>query len=221
MLTGKTMGKLFIVCEWMMKLAYLNLLWFLFSIAGFLLFGIMPATVALFTIIRKWLMKETDVPVWQTFLTAYRREFKRANGLGICLAISGVFLASDFLFLRMVDGALQLALLAPLLIITMGYIIIVLYIFPVYVHYEGTLMDYLKNAFFIGVLNFHITLLLLAGLGAILFLMLYQPGLIPFFGGASMAWIFMIGGNYCFKRISYKKARLLGGCMDSSKQIAE
>jgi uncharacterized membrane protein YesL len=37
------------LCDWVAKLAYVNLLWFLFTAAGLLIFGFMPATVALFT----------------------------------------------------------------------------------------------------------------------------------------------------------------------------
>ncbi|MFL6556498.1 MAG: YesL family protein, partial [Bacillus sp. (in: firmicutes)] len=76
------MGKLFTFCEWFMRLAYVNLLWFFFSLAGLVLLGIMPATVALFTIVRKWQLKETDLPIWKTFLSVYRQEFKKSNGLG-------------------------------------------------------------------------------------------------------------------------------------------
>jgi uncharacterized membrane protein YesL len=204
------MGKLFTVCEWIMRLAFANLLWILFSVAGLLVFGIMPASVALFTLVRKWQMKETDIPVWRTFLTVYRQEFKRSNGLGLCLSLSGAFLLIDFLYLRTVDGALQLALLVPLIIIATFYITAVLYIFPVYVHYDIKMIDYLKNAFFLGVLNFHITLLMLVSLTAVIFLILYQPALVPFFSAVSIAWILMFGGIYSFNRLEARQSKVSG-----------
>ncbi|MGE8078579.1 YesL family protein [Peribacillus loiseleuriae] len=207
----KTMGKLFTVCEWIMRLAFVNLLWILFSIAGLLVFGIMPASVALFTIVRKWQMEETDIPVLKTFLTVYRQEFKRSNGLGFCLSLSGAFLTFDFLYLRTVHGALQLALLVPLMIIAAFYITTALYILPVYVHYDLKMITNLKNAFFLGVLNFHMTLLMLVTLAAIIILILYQPGLVPFFSAVSIAWILMFGGIYSFNRIDARQSKVSGG----------
>lgn len=208
MLFEKAMGKLFTLCEWVMKLAYLNILWFLFSLAGLLVLGMMPATIALFSIIRKWQWKETDFPIWRTFLSIYREEFKKSNRLGWCLIASGVFITFDFLLIRTVHGTLQLALIVPLIMITVFYIITLLYIFPVYVHYDLKMIAYIKNAFFLGILNFHITLIMLAGLAALSYLILLQPGFIPFFSIVSFAWVLMVGGNYCFNRIEARKRKV-------------
>lgn len=56
-----------------MKLAYVNLLWLLFTVAGLAVFGFMPATVSLFTIVRKWQMKQAEVTVWNTFISIYKK----------------------------------------------------------------------------------------------------------------------------------------------------
>jgi uncharacterized membrane protein YesL len=205
---GKTMGKLFTVCEWIMKLAYINLLWIFFSLAGLLIFGIMPASIALFTIVRKWLMKDSDIPIWRTFLTVYRKEFKRSNILGLFLSLGGAFIDFDFLFLRTISGFLQTALLVPLLIIAAFYMITLLYIFPVYVHYDLKSIDYVKNAFFVGVLNFHITILMVVALSAIIFSILYMPALFPFFSVALIAITLMFGGIYSFNRIEVRHSKV-------------
>ncbi|WP_430510314.1 YesL family protein [Gottfriedia solisilvae] len=208
MLFGKTMGKLFTICEWIMRFAYVNLLWFLFSIAGLIVLGIFPATVALFTIVRKWILKETDFPIWRTFLTVYRKEFKNSNKLGMLLIFSGAFILFDVFFIRMIEGTVQFVLIIPLLIITAIYLMITLYIFPIYVHYEFKLMDYVKNALFLSIFHFHITLLMLISLLAILFLLVYQPGFIPFFSMVSVAWILMFCGMYSFNRIGIKQNKI-------------
>ncbi|KQL41536.1 hypothetical protein AN960_04200 [Bacillus sp. FJAT-25509] len=208
MILGKTMGKLFTLCEWVMKLAYVNLLWFLFTIAGLVIFGFFPATVALFTIVRKWIVKETDLPIWRTFLTIFLKEFKSSNKLGLVFILSGIFLVFDVFYIRTVEGVFQFILIIPLLIIAAVYLMVSLYIFPLYVHYEFKLKDYLKNAFFLSVFHFHITLLMLVSLIAIVFLLLYQPGLIPFFSVVSIAWIFMFGGMYSFSRIDQRQGKI-------------
>jgi uncharacterized membrane protein YesL len=208
MILGKTMGKLFTLCEWVMKLAYVNLLWFLFTIVGLVIFGFFPATVALFTIVRKWIVKETDLPIWRTFLTVFLKEFKSSNKLGLVFIFSGIFLAFDVFYIRTIEGVFQFILIIPLLIIAAVYLMVFLYIFPLYVHYEFKLKDYLKNAFFLSVFHFHITLLMLISLIAILFLLLYQPGLIPFFSAVSIAWIFMFCGMYSFNRIDQRQGKI-------------
>ncbi|PGS54452.1 YesL family protein [Bacillus sp. AFS041924] len=208
MILGKTMGKLFTVCEWIMKLAYVNLLWFLFSIAGLIIFGFFPATVALFTIIRKWILKETDLPIWRTFKTVFLKEFKNSNKLGLVFIFSGIFLVFDVFYIRTVEGVFQFILIIPLLIIAAIYLMVLLYIFPIYVHYEFKLKDYVKNAFFLSIFHFHITLLMLISLVSISILMLYQPGLIPFFSVVSIAWIFMFCGMYSFNRIDERQGKI-------------
>ena len=207
MILGKTMGKLFTVCEWIMKFAYVNLLWFLFSIAGLIIFGFFPATVALFTIVRKWILKETDLPIWRTFLTVFLKEFKNSNKLGLVFIFSGIFLVFDVFYIRTVEGVFQFILIIPLLIIAAVYLMVLLYIFPIYVHYEFKLKDYVKNAFFLSIFHFHITLLMIISLVAISFLLLYQPGLIPFFSTVTIAWIFMFCGMYSFNRIDARQSK--------------
>lgn len=204
----KNMSKLFNVCEWIMKLAYVNLLWFFFTIAGLIVFGIMPATVSLFTIVRKWQMKETELPIWETFLSAYKKEFRKSNLLGLMLLLIGGFLILDFILLNQIAGFLKLVLFAPLLIISGLYLITLLYIFPVYVHYELKITEYIKNSCLVGILHLHMTLLLIAAAASLIFLMLYQPSFIPFFSIVSLGWILMYGGMNIFRRVSAKQKRL-------------
>lgn len=205
MVVGKTMGKLFIVCEWIMKLAYVNLVWFLFTLAGFMVFGIFPATVALFTIIRKWMMKEREVPIWKTFLDVYKKEFKRANGLGAILVSFGAFITLDVIYLLNMDGPLSSILVVPFLIVAFLYLVTILYFFPVYVHYELKWIDYLKHSLFLGIFHIHMSLLMLISISALLFILLYLTSLIPFFSVVSLAWIMMFGGMYSFNRMKARK----------------
>ncbi|WP_129726658.1 YesL family protein [Ectobacillus funiculus] len=209
---GKSVGKLFTVCEWIMKLAYVNILWFLFTAAGLVMFGFMPATVALFTIVRKWLLKEIDIPIWRTFLTVYKNEFRKSNILGFILAVCGTLIYIDFQFLLSTEGITQLVMSIFLLIIACFYLILLSFFFPVYVHYDLKVFDYLKYAVLLGALNFHMVLFMLAGLSAAVFLLLYVPGLIPFFSAVSISCVLMSGGVYSFKRVQklQMKARVAG-----------
>lgn len=200
-----TLGKLFIICEWIMKLAYVNLLWLLFTMAGLIVFGFMPATVSLFTIVRKWQMKETEVPVWDTFLTIYKKEFTKSNLLGFILVICAGFILLDLHFVNGLEGVLQLLFFVLLLIISTLYFITLMYLFPVYVHYDLRVTEYIKNSCLLGILNLHLTLIKAASSGSIIFLLLYSPAFIPFFSAVSITWILMYGGMYSFRKIEARQ----------------
>lgn len=194
----KMSGAILTVCDWIMKLAYVNLLWFLFTIVGLIVFGFMPATVALFTIVRKWLMKEIDIPIWRTFLMVYKQEFRKANALGLLLAIGAFLIFVDFQFSLHIAGGIRFAMVVLLLIMTCFYLILLLYIFPVYVHYDLQIFGYLKNAFFLGVLHLHMVFLMLIGVLSVIYLLFYLPGCIPFFSVVVIAYITMSIGMYSF-----------------------
>ncbi|MBY0159555.1 MULTISPECIES: YesL family protein [Cytobacillus] len=199
------LGKLFTICEWIMKLAYVNLLWLLFTMAGLIVFGFMPATVSLFTIVRKWQMKETEVPVWDTFLSIYKKEFTKSNLLGFILVICAGFILLDLHFVNGLEGVLQLMFFVLLLIISALYFITLMYLFPVYVHYDLRVSEYIKNSCLLGILNLHLTLIIAASAGSIIFLLLYSPAFIPFFSAVSITWILMYGGMYSFRKIEARQ----------------
>jgi len=201
-------GKAYTGCEWVMKLAYLNILWVLFSLGGLILLGISPASVAMFTILRKWLMNETDVPIFGTFLNTYKKEFVKSNQLGWVMALIGMFLYFDFKFLITVGGTIQYVLSIPLLIVSILFFITLVYLFPVYVHYELRLIQYIKNSFYIGIINMHITILMIAV--TILLGILYSsiPGIVPFFSISLFALMMMTGAKQSFNRIEAKQKNL-------------
>ncbi|MBO1913821.1 DUF624 domain-containing protein, partial [Microvirga sp. 3-52] len=54
--------------EWLAKLLHVQVIWILFCLIGLFIGGIFPATFTMFSIIRKWIMKQDDFPVFKTFL---------------------------------------------------------------------------------------------------------------------------------------------------------
>lgn len=66
MFTG-TVGGIYHISNWIMRLAYVNFLWILFTLAGFIVFGFFPATIATFAVVRKWIFDTTDIPIFTTF----------------------------------------------------------------------------------------------------------------------------------------------------------
>ena len=62
-------------CEWIWRFMILNFLWVVFVIAGGVVLGIMPSTVATFYILRKWVQGNFDMPIFKTFKSVYKKEF--------------------------------------------------------------------------------------------------------------------------------------------------
>jgi len=202
-------GKLYVGCEWIMKLAYINLLWILFSLGGMIVFGVLPATVSLFSIVRKWLVnKESELPIFHSFFQIYKSEFFKINKLGVILVIFGLFLYYDFKLIMTAGGMLQYTLTIPLLLITSFYFITLVYLFPVYVHFDQNVFQYVKNSFFIAIINLDITILLLILIALIGYFFSAIPGLLPFFCMSFIGVVVMWGTAISFRRIEKKQQNL-------------
>src|SRR5690625_1946818 len=106
--TTGPMGGFYTLANWIMRLAYVNILWIAFSLVGIIILGFFPATIGMFTVIRKWIQGDGDIPIFTTFWATYKKEFLKSNLLGLFLSLIGYILYIDFIFLRQgVTGFLQ------------------------------------------------------------------------------------------------------------------
>ncbi|KKI90221.1 hypothetical protein WQ54_19745 [Bacillus sp. SA1-12] len=197
-------GGFYKISEWVMKLAYVNLLWMLFSLIGLIVFGIFPATAAMLAVIRKLIMGDTDIPVFKTFFAAYKKEFLKSNMIGILMFVVGYILYFDLTIVREATGMIRLLYL-PLLMIFLGYVLTSLYVFPVFVHYETKIFQVLKNSFLIMILHPLSTIMMVVGAIAIYSLMITIPGLIPIFSGSLFAFVIMWSALIAFSKIEKKQ----------------
>ncbi|WP_026692545.1 YesL family protein [Peribacillus kribbensis] len=204
----RSMNGLFALTEWITRFAYVNLLWIGFSIIGLVLLGFFPATAAMFTVIRKWMMGERDIPVYKTFLGAYKGEFLRSNGLGFILVLASGLIMADLYFMK---NNTQIASIfhIPLYLFMIAVILTSLYAFPVFVHYNVKSFQIIKNAFFIMLINPIHNIIMLLGLTAIYFIVKTLPGLLFFFGGSIAASIIMSSCYLAFQRVESKKKETL------------
>lgn len=193
-------GKFLRISEVISKLAYVNLLWILFTILGFGLLGFMPATVALFAVTRKWVIGEQDIPVFSTYWKTYRREFLKSNLLGIALFVIGFILYVDLAFLPS-DGIFYTLLRFGIIICSFLFFIVLLYIFPVYVHYDWKNKLYLKYALLLGASYPHFTFSMIVGIAGLYFILMLIPGIIPLFSISILAYITMWVSYRVFKKV--------------------
>ena len=169
------MGRLYIATDVVTRFLYLSLLWIGMSLLGIVILGVFPATVALFTVCRKWVMGDTDVGVTRLFWKAYRVDFWRANGLGWILIAAGFVLQADFRFFEHSSGPIKL-LVWLLFVVFFFFAILSIYIFPVYVHVQARFFQYFRLAFIIAAVQPFKTIFLLV---LLLFVTFYVRGILP------------------------------------------
>lgn len=168
--------------DWLAKIIMLHLIWLVFTLAGLIIFGLMPATAAMFTVLRKWLTKE-EVPMFRTFLKAYQSSFKEKNFLGLIYVGLGLFLYTDFKISYMV---IQSSFLHVLIwVICVFYLTMLAFSFPIYAHYNLKTIDYLKQTFLI-ILSSPIQIVLLFITFTILYALFYYLPVIFIFAGSTM-----------------------------------
>lgn len=192
---------LYRLCVWIMRFAYVNFLWIVFSIFGLMIFGALPATVAMFTVVRKWIIGNKDIAIFQTFWKAYQKDFFKANIVGYILLIIGYILSIEWQILRASDHIVYYIASFGVVALIILYMIIMMYFFPVFVHFNLKLREYLKWPFVIGILHPILTVFLLVVI-CFLHYMAYEmvPALLFFFGGSVTAFILMWGAVRVFPK---------------------
>ncbi len=202
--TGLT-GGLYRICEWMYRLAYLNLLWLLFTLMGFIILGLGPATVAMYSIMRKWLDGEDDFSVFPTFLSYYQSEFKQANIIGLVLFIVSLFIVIDTQLIGSFDGVILYIFFSSLITVSILFLLVMLYIFPLVVQYKNTTFQYFKSALILGV-SFPVrTLVMLGSILSILFICFIFPAISFFYLGSGLSFITMFFTDHLFRKMNEKQ----------------
>ncbi|MCM3164865.1 YesL family protein [Metabacillus litoralis] len=186
-------SKLDFILQWIFRLVVLNVAWIFYSVLGLFVAGIFPATAAMLSVARKWILGEHDIKTFQTFKNAYRQEFATANILGWILTITGVILYVNFQLMK--NSVIVFSVVTPFAFYLMVffYMILLIWAFPMLVHYKATWRQHLKNAIIVGLSKIHYTLMCGLAIFAILYLSLSYPGIIPFFTisvlGIGVMWV--------------------------------
>ncbi|KIL38577.1 membrane protein [Gordoniibacillus kamchatkensis] len=226
------MGGFYRISEWIMRLSVTNLLWIVCSIPFFYLllvgvisgvevfqqslilmaivapFTLFPATAALFTVARKWVTGEGDVPMFKTFFRGYKENYVQSMVGGILYAVIGVILFVNYRFYLTQAGSLKLL---SVLFITFAVILIasLFNFFSIIVHLHMKTLQIVKNALLITIGNPIASVSLVVCNGIIVWVSTAKfTFLIPFFMGSLMAafsfWIF----HRSFSRLQQKQQEL-------------
>lgn len=198
-------GGFYKVSEIIMRLAYVNFLWIIFTLLGLVVFGFFPASTALLTVCRKWIIGEMDLPVFQTFFTAYKKEFMKSNVIGIVFLLIGYIIYIDLSIIREAHGLIRV-IYFPVLLIFIGYLLTGFYLFPIIVHYDTKIFQAIRNSFMMMMMYPLSTIMMVFGTMAIYFLMTTIPGLIPLFAGSAFAFVIMWSALLAFSKIEKRQS---------------
>ncbi len=182
---------LYTVCEWIMRLAYLNILWMFFSLLGVVIVGVFPSTIAMFEVIKKWLNGEWDIPIFKYFWTSYKKSFIKANLLGALLLLIGIILFIDFNFFAKFDHLVMKFLASITIVMFIIFSILLIYIFPVFVYYEISIFQCIKFACTLGISRPLSTIGVVIATLLLYYIFSSFPFMLILFGGSLISIIIM------------------------------
>ncbi|CAM3399316.1 MULTISPECIES: YesL family protein [Paenibacillus] len=205
------MGGLYKLTEWITRIAFSNILWvlctspFLFIVlTKFLMavqtpdahneqllsnwilgilspFVLFPATAALFTVVRKWVMGNPDVPVFKTFFKGYKENYKQSMIGGFVYTLLFVIMYVDYtVYMTQLGDGFQLVGIVMLVLLIVLFVSLFNF-FSMTVHYEMKTTQLLKNAVLLTLIRPFRVFSTLAGSAILVYIGTQMPVLFVFF----------------------------------------
>ncbi|MCP3739475.1 YesL family protein [Rossellomorea sp. BNER] len=191
---------------WLVKLVYVQLLFLLFTSLGFVLFGLFPASAALFAIVRQWLLGKHDVSLFRTFWNYFKEYFVQANVLGWFLSIASVAITFYFFMFREFENGWGTILVYLWFPITILLLLLWLFWLPVLVHYEIKGLRVLKLAVYTAVMRPLHTVGFVVLMIALYYWSLILPGFIPILNISLLVFGWMWIARHSFQKFDEKVA---------------
>lgn len=201
------MASFFKFGDYFVLLLYVNLLWLVFTLLGGIIFGWAPSTAAMFAVMRGKLMEKPD-SVFSIFWHTYRKEFWKTNGLNLIIILVAFILYTNIQYFEVESAALYAAVRYIMIgIIILGGMMI-LYMFPLIVHYEAKLFHHMKSALLLIVYKPIRTLFAAASCAVVSQFLFVFPVFVPFLGLSLFALVIMTITYYTFQHVEEKNERL-------------
>lgn len=188
------------------NLILLNILWLLFTVLGLGLFGIFPATVAVLAIQRNWIQKKDTLSLFKEFWKYYKADFKNANFFGLFVWVFVYLFYIDWKFVQTIDEGYSLVGYIILLSILFIFSLILIYLFPLVVHYNIGFGKAAKTALLLALLNPIHSIGIIVTCIFIYMLFTIIPSFFLFFGITPFCWVVMKGTYLVFKSNEKKLA---------------
>ncbi len=188
-------------------------LWAMAILAPFTLF---PATSALFSVTRKWVMGEADVSIIKTYFKGYKENYKQSMFGGIFYTLLTVIMIVDYqMYMKEFNNNLQF-----IGIIILVFLVILLvslfHFFSMVAHYYLKVTQLIKNAILLTILKPFRMLSTVICTGVLVFLTIRFPWLI-FFGLASLTALVAFFNFYAaYNKVQEKVEKMRAAEEDSN-----
>ncbi|AEI40172.1 YesL family protein [Paenibacillus mucilaginosus] len=227
------MGGFYRISEWIMRLSVINVLWILCGIPFFMLglillqagttdqvlqtlilmaivspFTLFPSTAAMFSVARKWLTGDEDVPLFKTFFRSYKSNYVQAMLGGLLYVLFGVILYTNFRFYGNQTGLFSV-LRFLVLSLTVLLSISLFHFFSILSHLHMKTLQIVKNAMLITIGNPIRSISMIALNGVVLYISFTVfTFLIPFFMGSLIAIVSFWHFNLIFGKLQEKQQQI-------------
>lgn len=178
------------MADWMMKLAFVNLLWIFFTILGLGVFGFYPAWIAMCRLLILW-SKGENPPLLKTYWSVYRRVFFKGNLMAIGIIAMSILIFININVISYFGGFLfyfySISTLIIFIVMMLWSMIFALVVAEnIQVIYSKTM---LIEPFKRLVLSPGKSIVLIIGIGVIYLLNGFIPGLLPVYSVSLIGWV--------------------------------
>lgn len=149
-------GPLMEIMNKIMNLAVLNVCFFISCLP---VFTVGAAMTALYSVALKMVRGE-EAYIFSSYWKAFVSNFRQSTLCWLLLGGGGLLLAVDIRAVFCLEGGVKMVLGASTFTLLLLYCMVFFYVFPYMARFQNRLYDCLKNALFIGILNWKYTLLL-------------------------------------------------------------
>ncbi len=176
-----------------------------------------PALTALhYTTLR--IVRNEEGYITKDFFKSFKENFKQATLIWLLLLAIILVLIGDFYIMR--NSGLEFSSIMQMLLMVVVIIVAFtsMFIFPVLAKFENTILRTIKNAFFIGTLQFPKTILMMILTVAPVILGILFPQITPIvflFGFSAPAWVSAMLYNKFFQKL---EDQMTGGGSDDGVQ---
>ncbi|MCA1010659.1 YesL family protein [Halobacillus halophilus] len=206
MKTNQTFSAIRTSTEFIFTLAYLNILWILFTLMGVVIGGIGPSTAALLEVIDKWQKKEVlQEKMFSLYWRAYKKSFTRANLLLVIQLAVGMILYVDLQFTISMENGMFAALAGVWIFMTVLYIIMLMFSFPLLVHLRLNALQAIKHSFYYAFSSPILTIAAFLSFIGIQIALYYLPSLYLFFSTSLFGFVIMFVSKQIGSRIEKLK----------------
>ncbi|MGP4041514.1 YesL family protein [Gracilibacillus sp. D59] len=196
-----TSSGIFKICEWLYRLALLNMLAIGFTLLGGIVLGVFPAITAMFALNDKW-MKAEEFPVIKEYWKVYKQHFVKSNVLGGLILVTAVALYTDFALVQNFSGILYYLILSSSATVLVLSFIVLLYVFSLMIKFpDDGLMKQIRRAIQVSTLFPLQTIWMGLSLLSFLFICWVMPGIAFLFLGSGLTFIAMYFSKFALKRL--------------------